>query len=267
MLKLSLLHDVLRYLHIGAGFFGLAAFWIPALAKKGSPLHVACGKFFALCAWVVGVSALVSGFWGVVDPVGFLTRQGVPEVAAQRNAGNVRFLFFILLYLATAILSGVSLGVRVLQTKNDPAKLNTALLRWILHLGGAAAAALTLFGVAGTFTSDSDGRYVICIVVGVLGMTDWRENSMFLRNPRPTPRAWWYKHMECMIGCGIGFHTAFLVFGLSRLVPSAVLPGAWALLPWILPTAIGIPIMLIWIRYYKRRFGELNSQPKKPVPA
>jgi hypothetical protein len=44
-------------------------------------------------------------------------------------------------------------------------------------------------------------------------------------------------------------------------MPAAALPGAWALLPWILPTLIGIPMMQKWIRYYKRKFGELESDP------
>jgi len=267
MFDLSTVHEGLRLLHIGAGFLGLATFWIPAIAKKGSMLHMRCGSLFVLCSYIVGVSAFVSGVWGVADPVGFLRVQGVPDAAAVRNAGNVRFLFFILTYLSTAILSGVQMGVRVLRTKNHPEKLDAPRLRYVIHLGGLTALLLAVFGVAKTLTAVFGSRYVICIVLGLLGVVDWRENLNFLRNPRPSPRAWWYKHMECMLGCGIGFHTAFLVFGLSRLMPSAALPGAWALLPWILPTLIGIPVMQKWIRYYKRKFGELESNPKTTVHA
>ena len=267
MFDLSIVHAGLRYLHIGAGVLGLATFWIPAIAKKGSPLHVTCGKLFVLCGYVVGISAFVSGVWGVSDPTGFLRMQGVPELAAARNAGNVRFLFFILTYLSTSILASLQMGVRVLRTKNHPENLDAPLLRLVVHLCGITALLLAVFGVANVFAADSSNRYVICIVLGLIGVAEWRESLGFLRNPRPTPRAWWYKHMESMLGCGIGFHTAFLVFGLSRLMPSAALPGAWALLPWILPTVVGIPVMLAWIRYYKRKFGELEPHPKTTVHA
>jgi hypothetical protein len=189
----------------------------------------------------------------------------VPEAAARQNAGNVRFLFFILWYLSSAVLVGVQMGVRVLRTKNDPAKLETLPLRWNLNLLGLIALSLGLFGLYNSATADSGSRYIICVVIGFLGIADYRESLRFLKNPRPTPRAWWYKHMECMIGCGIGFHTAFLVFGFSRLVPAAALPGGWALLPWIAPTAIGVPLMLAWIRYYKRRFGELEYSPEPAI--
>jgi hypothetical protein len=81
--------------------------------------------------------------------------------------------------------------------------------------------------------------------------------------------AWWYKHMENMLGVGIGFHTAFLVFGMSRLF-EVRLPTPWQLLPWLLPTAIGLPAIAIWKRYYQRKFGELGTlvedQAQRVVP-
>jgi hypothetical protein len=64
--------------------------------------------------------------------------------------------------------------------------------------------------------------------------------------------------MECMLGAGIGFHTAFFVFGFSR-ISGVQLPGIAALIPWVLPSLIGIPATTLWIRYYKKRFGELGQ--------
>jgi hypothetical protein len=72
----------------------------------------------------------------------------------------------------------------------------------------------------------------------------------------PTERmAWYYAHMGNMIGAGIAFHTAFLVFGSNRLF-SYELPGLWRIVPWILPAAIGIPANRILESRYRAKFGE-----------
>ena len=80
--------------------------------------------------------------------------------------------------------------------------------------------------------------------IGILG---------FRRNPQSTPRAWWYAHMGAILGAGIAFHTAFAVFGASRWIQ---LSGWLQIVPWILPTVIGVPGLVIWIRHYQKKFGE-----------
>ena len=74
----------------------------------------------------------------------------------------------------------------------------------------------------------------------------------------PSERMWWYyAHLGNMIGAGIAFHTAFMVFGANRFV-SMDLPGFWQLVPWVLPTAIGLPIQYRLERTQRRRFGTLG---------
>jgi hypothetical protein len=82
----------------------------------------------------------------------------------------------------------------------------------------------------------------------------------FARRPYPTPMAWWYEHMGAMIGGGIAFHTAFLVLGAGRIV-GLQLQGPGAALLWVLPTLIGLPVSAIWVRRYRRQFGELQPSP------
>ena len=90
-------------------------------------------------------------------------------------------------------------------------------------------------------------------------------NLQFARKPYPTPMAWWYEHMGSMIGGGIAFHTAFLVLGAGRLF-GLQLTGASAAILWILPTIIGLPATAIWVRYYRRKFGEVAT-PAQPATA
>ncbi|MFT7564669.1 MAG: hypothetical protein ACI8ZT_002326 [Bacteroidia bacterium] len=76
-----------------------------------------------------------------------------------------------------------------------------------------------------------------------------------IKGKRPEKKVWFYEHMGAMIGTGIAFHTAFAVFGISRLFDLG-LDGWIAVIPWILPALIGIPGTVIWTRYYKRKFND-----------
>ena len=69
-------------------------------------------------------------------------------------------------------------------------------------------------------------------------------------------RAWMYEHIGAMLGSGIAFHTAFAVFGSAQLI-DINLAGWLQVVPWIAPTIIGIPAILLWTRHYQRKFGEL----------
>ena len=104
----------------------------------------------------------------------------------------------------------------------------------------------------------------IPVGIGLLSLQNFRENRRFLADPRPTPMAWWYKHMECMLVAGIAFHTAFLVFGARSLFGGSLIEGSWSFLPWVLPTAVGLPAVHFWTRFYKKKFGEL---PEKSAEA
>ena len=61
--------------------------------------------------------------------------------------------------------------------------------------------------------------------------------------------------MGAILGGGIAFHTAFLVLGAGRLI-GLRFDGLAGVIPWILPSLIGIPASEIWVRYYKRKFNE-----------
>ena len=52
--------------------------------------------------------------------------------------------------------------------------------------------------------------------------------------------------------------TAFAVFGMTRIFDIG-LTGSMAVIPWILPAAIGIPASIIWRRHYQKKFNELSA--------
>ena len=131
---------------------------------------------------------------------------------------------------------------------------------------GAAGLALAVFGLYHVVRSGG-GLFWIPVALGGAGVAGYFDDRRSLANPRPTPMAWWYTHMGGMIGSGIAFHTAFLVFGGQRLWGGALMQGGWSFLPWILPSVLGFPALYFWTRYYKRKFGELPQPAAQGAPA
>lgn len=272
-INLDLLHHALRYSHIVIGFLGLVLFWIPVFATKGGRLHVRAGRVFACCAAYAGLTGLLSSIWALVAVDSFLgpTFATVSDRARPYAIEQTRFLFALLGYLSLAVLSGLWFGLRAVWTRRRHEALREPVLL-TLHLATAAAGlALFAFGLwtlllgyrgEHLLPAAALGKYWIFIVLGLLGVLSVKSELQYVYRPRPSRMAWVYKHIENMLGVGIAFHTAFLVFGANRLF-GAYLPGAWALLPWVLPSAIGIPATALWVRSYRRKFDEL--EPRTPV--
>ena len=62
-----------------------------------------------------------------------------------------------------------------------------------------------------------------------------------------------------MLGGGVAVHTAFLVLGAGRMFGIA-LDGPAAIVPWLLPTVVGVPASAIWVSYYRRKFNEAEPR-------
>jgi hypothetical protein len=266
-------HQLLRYSHIGAAFLGLALYWIPIFAVKGSRLHIRIGKIFIWCAAYVGTTGLISSSWAILDPLSFVSGTGAPRdpQALPYQIERLRFFFSILGFLSLGILCGVVFGIRVIRTRQAHEKLPSPLLLGLESAMGLASFGLAIYGMWNLYLAFTGqhflrpaetGKYWIPTVLGLFGLLGTSEDLKYILRPRPTPMAWWYKHMENMIGIGIGFHTAFLVFGLNRLV-NFQLSGPWQLVPWLLPATIGLPASVLWTRYYKRKFGELEPARRR----
>ncbi|MCY4662431.1 MAG: hypothetical protein OXF93_21880 [Acidobacteria bacterium] len=250
------MHDLLRALHISTGFVGLAAFWIPALARKGGRLHVAAGRVFSACAYVVALTALGSTSWALLHPASWA---GEPVRLGEIPPDQIMFVA-ILGFLGLLLLGGVETGVRAMRTRHQPERFVGWRLRFLGVAQAVAALALFVFGLFHVVRSGG-GLFWIPVALGGASFAGYfLEDRRMLANPRPTPMAWWYTHMGGMIGSGIAFHTAFLVFGGQRLWGGALMQGAWSFLPWILPSVLGFPALHFWTRYYKRKFGEMPAQ-------
>ncbi|MFO0902059.1 MAG: hypothetical protein U0939_03615 [Pirellulales bacterium] len=256
---LDLLHACLRYVHIGLGFAGLALFWWIMAAPKGTRGHLRAGKLFVLAAYVVGGSALFSSLWAVVHVDSFASF--IPQAAPGKQAAPrelYRFLFLILLYLSAATISGAVYGVRLMRAREAHGRLRqTSVLGW-LGLSLACAMLLTAFGVYRLTQGPPQGgplplaAYLVPLLLGLFGTAAAVKEMRYVLGPQPAPRNWLYKHVENLLGTGIAFHTAFIVFGAGRLF-GFQFEGPWALAPWVGPPVVGTALASWYVRRLKVR--------------
>jgi hypothetical protein len=232
----------LIYLHVAAGFVGLAAFWVPIFTKKGAANHRKFGKVFKYCAYIVLGAAIFA--------VGFRLAGALLQGIGPRD-NPVSFAFVVFLgYLAVVTLIGMRHGFVVLEAKADLGSLNTPLNSGLAKFAIACSLLLIAYGLY--YRPPNQILLYALSPVGFLNGFGIRSAIMGKRQER---KAWFYEHMNGLIVAGIAFHTAFAVFGVGQLI-NLGLEGWLAVIPWIAPTLIGVPAGIIWTRYYQRKFNQ-----------
>jgi hypothetical protein len=250
------LHALFLQSHVLAGFATLVFFWLPIVTRKGSLLHRRSGKLFAWLGSYVALTAVVGAAWALALPARFLESRGVPAGEAVQRAAQLEFFFATLLFLGVGLLADLWLGVRLVQTKYRPEELGSPFIRGMQWLALAVAGWLLVFGAWKLYATGGEAGYLLCVVVGVIGVVSTPDTLRFLRDPAPSEHSWLYKHIEVMIGCGAGFHIAFLLFGLPRLVSPAWPAGVVVFAAIVLPLVLATAGTRYWTRLYQRRLGQ-----------
>ena len=249
---MDLLVEVNRYAHIAVGFVGLAAWWVPIVTAKGNATHKRLGKVFVLAAFFIGTSAVLSPILRIASA----RLSGVAWTEILEDAG-----FLVMLgYLGIFTFNAAYYGVRVLRTRRAPEQLGTpflSVLNWLM-MGGSGTVAL--YAVA--FWSPTS---IIMLLLSPIGVLQGLEQRRYIARPPALKKPWFYAHMDAMLGAGIAFHTAFLVFG-SRIVFDLSVLGSFNWVPWILPGLVGAIGGGAWKKVYMRKFGDLPAI-KTPVHA
>ncbi len=241
---MSPLFDALILAHVAAGFVGLIAFWIPVFARKGGRTHVRAGRVYARCAYVVTLSAITASAWRIAS----YASQGIGVADRPDLYGFALFLG----YLGVVTLASVRQAIRAVATRRTPATLRTPLheaLAWASIAGSVTVIAFAL----GVWSGISP----ILLGLSPIGFLTGSTMLRLMRNPGRERMGWFYSHMASMLAGGIAFHTAFAVFGAPRLWDYDI-AGPLALVPWLLPTAIGVPAIVVWTRRYRRRFASAS---------
>ncbi len=240
---MTYLGESARLVHVLFGAIGLFAFWIPVFAKKGAVNHIRYGKIFVWSAYIVLSAAAVALFARTTD-------------LSMRRIGTsdepMLYAFIVFLgYLTFVTFVIVRHGMAVLRHKRDPAGLRTNLNIALAYGSIAASVGIILYALL-----ISPPIKILLFALSPIGFGTGYGNLRYMKSGAPSQRAWMYEHLGAMLGAGIAFHTAFAVFGSTRLFELS-LTGWVAVIPWIAPAAIGIPAITIWTRHYRRKFGEL----------
>ena len=248
----------LLVLHIVFGFLGLVAFWFPIFSKKGRTLHKRAGRAFLWSGYIVAGSAIALALVTVISPFGTHPEDlpSDPARLADATTGLRTFSVF-LAYLGVITLASVHHGVRAMQTKKNLPALRTPFHTAVNRIAVASSVLVLIFGLM--------TQEIPLIALSPLGLLIGVPNLRYARRPKASKMAHWYEHIGAMLGGGIAFHTAFAVFGVQRFIDYTS-EGFVGVLPWILPGVVGTIGTSIWVKHYRRKFGELDPKAAT-VPA
>lgn len=237
-------HQFILYLHIVLGAFALIIFWGPVLVKKGSGNHILMGRMFNYSMLAVAVSGVVMSLMVIYDPIAI--RYPSAELSPQQLASlstQQRQLSEFLLMLSLLVWVSVRHATLVLQAKQARQQLKT-----LGHLLGIGL--LTLSATRVLYIAIDKGSVLYAIFAGI-GLFTAITTLYYIYKPTLKPREWVLEHMTTIIGAGIAVYTAFFAVG-GRHWLMQVLPGAWQLLPWVLPGIIGT----VAINRFKKRIAK-----------
>lgn len=206
--------------HIASGVLALlAGFGAIVTRPKGADLHRKAGRVYVYAmALALGTAVPLS-----------LVRESL-------------FLLLIAVFTAYTVFT----GYRVLSRKRPSAGEASPLDRTVHWTMGVAGVVMVGYG-AGSMVVGSVSLNPVLVLFGGLGVWMARGELTAIDEPPSDPRAWFFNHIGFMGGAYIATVTAALAVNLSQ-VPTLV--------AWLGPTAIGVPLIELTTRKYRRRFED-----------
>lgn len=231
---MSLFH-VFVTAHICTGAIGLTLFWVPVIGRKGGIAHRRFGRIFAWCLLATGVSAIGMSLCTLSDPLGTH-----PQIA---DTVLVTGLFgWMMLYLAVLTISLAWHGMMTIRNKSNH---DDNRHWWNVAIQLAAIAAALNCAWQGVLIGQP-----LMMGIAVVGVASGITNLVFIATARPARMAYLKEHVKALVGAGISVYTAFMTFGLARLMPShAFNPTLWAI-----PIIVGISLIL----FHHRRIARMT---------
>lgn len=211
-------------IHIIAGATSMITFWVPVAVRKGSSIHNKVGLVYTIAMATVMFTA------GVLSLINL--HLGYSEIAA--------FLGYL------TVLSGYPLyvGYASVKMKSAITKRYILITKVFLSLLAVGGLGLIVYG----YLLGSQGEAILMYVFAALGLLQTR--NLFLSTAVLQQRyVWLVEHLRGMMISGIAAHTAFAAFGGRRLF-AGVLDGYLMIIPWVLPTVIGVIIIKVMKRKY-----------------
>ncbi len=240
------MHDFFRLFvggHIITGATGLVLFWVAVTTTKGGDVHKKWGLIFVYCMLVTGTLAIGMSTLTLLDP--FATHPHFVTHPQFRDEQLVRGLFgWMMEYLAILTISLAWHGWGAVRNKRDHA----ADRHWINLL-------LQVTVIVAALNTAWHGwllRQPTMLGLSIVGVASGGTNLWFAFTAVPKRFSYLIEHAKALVGAAISAYTAFLAFGLVRLMPEqAFNPFLWAI-----PLVTGLSIII----YHTLRLMRLRAR-------
>lgn len=207
------------WIHFTFGFIALLAGPGAMLTSKGSRWHRRYGKCYFWSMTMVTITALI--------------------VAIVRQEMFLLMIAIFSFYFAFS-------GYRSLYLKTLTQRVKN--IDWLgVLLILCSALGLLIYGIM-LYKSNQNG--LIALIFGLFGFSIAIGDIKRFCKPITDPKAWFFLHMQKMLGAYIATITAFSVVNLTFL-PNLVC--------WLWPTVFGSIGIVNWIIFYKRRFSKVSK--------
>ena len=240
------IHQFLLYFHITLGAAGLVIFWLPTLSKKGTQFHKRIGKIFVWTMFAISISGIIMCVFVLLDPIGVrapernLTFNQSISLKQQSREAAV-----FLLMLSMLVFVNVKQSVLVLKVKADRDLLKTS--STLIPIGILLITGI-IVGIVGIIIIQP-----LFIVFSLLSITVSYGSLKYIFKKELKEREWVIEHMGNILGTGIGAYTAFFAFGGRRFF-SEIFGNSLQIIPWILPSIIGVLATFYFSKKYKKKY-------------
>jgi hypothetical protein len=225
--------------HLVCAVGATVLFWLTATARKGSERHRRTGRGFVRLIYAAAAAGGALAVAELVAPT--IVRPPNPDAtpaAVLAAIRQTRQTMWLVLYALVIIVAPVQHAVAVVAAAAQPLRVRSR-----LH------AVLSLFAIAGSLMivpAAIAWHQWMFLFLAPIGFIVGLRNLTYASQPFATPIGWQREHLTSTITAGITLHTVFLVFTLSRTL-GMTLEGWRAVVPWIAPAVIGLPI-IFWLR-------------------
>jgi hypothetical protein len=228
-----------RYLivaHVAGGLFALGLAPIAMATRKGGKWHVTWGRIYFWTMMWVTASALVLSC-------------------------TKRFVFFLVGVTVLGFYDTFT-GVRCLYRKNAvAANARGTSLDWAVT-AGASVFAVVMAAQALLNWRPNSVVPMLGVIFAVLILNETLQDTWRFFRPSTDPKWWWYYHMERMLGSWVAGVTALAVNQIGPRVPASY--RIWV---WLGPAMVIVPIITLWVRYYRKKFTSRAPTVSAAVPA
>jgi hypothetical protein len=227
---------VLLALHILCGVTAFVCAPVALATAKGGRTHRRWGKIYFWAMAGVAATALALSF---ALPIFFLAMVAVFSFYSAYAAYRILYLKDLYEGGRPKLYDWIAAGITVASS----------LLLFLMGFVRPVLMGVGVLRIAGQTVS------IVSIVFGLIGMRMGLGSLYGFLKPSPEKMAWWFVHLQGMIGSYIAAMTAFSAVNLGRWFGAA-----WWV--WLWPTMVGVPAISIWTAYYKKKFA---PKPKTAV--